>query len=211
MRKETLEAIHAGHQGTTKCRERAKACVWWPGISKDIAKVVSSCSHCEEKKPTQRSEPLIPTSLPQRPFQMVGVDLCDMKGEQYLVLIDYFSRYLEVAHFPSITSSCVVGRLKNIFAHHGVPEIMVTDNGRQFSSAEFKSFTDSWNVTHSSSSPYFPQSNGEAERGVQIAKHMLQQEDPFAALLAYRSSPTAPTGVSPAELAMGRKLRTTVP
>ena len=211
MRTEILNTIHAGHQGVTKCRERAKSCVWWPGISKDIAKLVSSCQHCEEKKPSQRSEPLNPTPLPQRPFQMIGVDLCEVKGEQYLIVMDYFSRFLEIAHLPSITTASVVGRLKNIFAHHGVPEIVVSDNGRQFSSTEFKAFTDSWHFTHVTSSPYFPQSNGEAERGVQIAKRILEQEDPFLALLSYRSTPTAPTGVSPAELAMGRKLRTTLP
>ncbi|KAL8567087.1 hypothetical protein ACOMHN_027514 [Nucella lapillus] len=101
--------------------------------------------------------------------------------------------------------------MKNIFAHHGVPETLVTDNGRQFTAAEFRTFTDSWGITHVTSSPYFAQSNGEAERAVKEAKKILAQKDPFLALLTYRSSPTTPTGVSPAELLMGRRIRNTLP
>ena len=78
-------------------------------------------------------------------------------------------------------------------------------------SSEFQNFADNWNFVHTTSSPYFPQSNGQAERAVQIAKRILQQEDPFLALLSYRTTATSPTAVSPAELAMGRKLRTTLP
>ena len=66
-------------------------------------------------------------------------------------------------------------------------------------------------VVHTTSSPYFPQSNGQAERAVQIVKRILQQEDPFLALLSCRTTATSPTAVSPAELAMGQKLRTTLP
>jgi transposase InsO family protein len=142
---------------------------------------------------------------------MVAADICEHKGSHYLVLIDYFSRYLEIAHLPKLTSACVIGKMKNIFAHNGIPELVVTDNGPQLTSAEFAKFAETWHFTHTTSSPYFPQSNGEAERGVQLAKNILKQDDPFLALLAYRDTPTAPTKKSPAELNMGRRLRTIVP
>ncbi|KAK7100951.1 hypothetical protein V1264_023812 [Littorina saxatilis] len=101
--------------------------------------------------------------------------------------------------------------MKNIFAHHGIPDVVVTDNGSQFTSTEFRNFAAAWKFTHSTSSPYFPQSNGEAERAVQEAKKILAQEGPFLALLSHRATPTTPTGTSPAELALGRKMRTTLP
>ncbi|XP_076462788.1 uncharacterized protein LOC143295111 [Babylonia areolata] len=110
-----------------------------------------------------------------------------------------------------MTTDTVISRLKNIFAHHGIPETLMSNNGRQFTSVEFQKFADKWNFTHCTSSPYFPISNGEAERAVKTAKRILDQEDPFEALLSYRATPTGPTGASPAELAMGRRLRTTLP
>ena len=153
----------------------------------------------------------MPTLLPDRAFQMVGADICEFKGDQYLIVSDCFSRYIEMAHLKNANSFCVIQSMKNIFARHGIPEKVVTDNGRQFVSSEFQNFADKWNFVHTTSSPYFPQSNGQAERAVQIAKRILQQEDPFLALLSYRTTATSPTAVSPAELAMGRKLRTTLP
>lgn len=112
-----LNRIHDGHLGITKCRERAQSTVWWPGINEDIKRRDSACQHCEERQPSQRREPLTPTQLPDRPFQKVAADICDFKGQQYLILIDYYSRYLEISHLPRITAEVVVGRMKNIFAH----------------------------------------------------------------------------------------------
>lgn len=211
MREEMLSRIHDGHLGVSKCRERAKSSIWWPSLSSEIREVVSRCDHCQRKRPAQPSEPLNPTALPERPFQMVGADLCDYKGHNYLVLVDYFSRYLEVAHMPNTTSETVVCKLKNIFARFGIPELLVTDNGPQFVSDRFHKFAKVWGFKHTTSSPHFPQSNGESERAVQEAKKALSQDDPFLALLIYRSTPVSPTGASPAELALGRRLRTTLP
>ncbi|GFS12098.1 Pol polyprotein [Elysia marginata] len=92
MRKEILEKIHEGHLGITKCKERARASVWWPQINQEIKDRVARCQHCIEKKPTQRKETLLTSELPDRPFQKVGIDICEFKKNQYLVLEDYYSR-----------------------------------------------------------------------------------------------------------------------
>jgi hypothetical protein len=211
MRDDVLKRIHEGHFGIVKCRERAMSSVWWPGLSQAIAGMVQNCQFCQQNKPSQTKEPLLPTPLPGRPFQQVAADLCEVNGQQYLVAIDYYSRYLEISFLPRITADVVISKLKNIFAHHGVPETLVTDNGRQFTSSEFQEFARQWGFHHVTTSPYYPQANGEAERAVREAKKILSQKDPFLALLAHRSSTCSSTGASPAELAMGRKLRNTLP
>ena len=151
------------------------------------------------------------TTLPKRPFQMVGADICELKGQNYLIMIDYYSRYLEILLLCRLTSQVVIAKFKSVFAHHGIPETVVTDNGRQFTSSEFQRFPTAWNFTHVTSSPYFQQSNGEAERAVQETKKILAQSDPMLALMIHRSTPTTATGYSPAELAMGRRIRSTLP
>ncbi|GFO23819.1 Pol polyprotein [Plakobranchus ocellatus] len=97
------------------------------------------------------------------------------------------------------------------FSQHGIPETVMSDNGRQFTSQEFKTFATAWNFHHITSSPHYPQANGEAERAVQTAKKILQQTDQHLALLTYRATPIPSLGKSPAELAFGRRLRTRLP
>ncbi|UYV69307.1 K02A2.6-like [Cordylochernes scorpioides] len=111
-----------------------------------------------------------------------------------------------------LTANVVARSFKSIFARHGIPETVVSDNGTQFGAArEFANFARQYGFTHVTSSPRFPQSNGMAEAGVKIAKLILKKnQDPSLGLLEYRSTPLE-NGYSPAELLMGRKLRTTLP
>ena len=104
----------------------------------------------------------------------------------------------------------MISHLKAIFTHHGIRETVVSDNGPQYSSAEFAKFAEDWGFTYITSSPKYPQSNGEAERMVQTTKNLLtKSDDPYEALLAYRATPLE-NGFSPAELCMGRRLRHTL-
>ena len=139
------------------------------------------------------------------------MDLCEYKHHQYLVISDYYSRFLEILHLPSATSAQVINKLKTVFARFGIPDEVVSDNGPQFSCAEFQEFARQLDFKHCTSSPHHPQGNGHAERAVQTAKKILKQEDPAMALMSYRSTPCSSIGFSPAELLMGRKIRTTLP
>ena len=206
-----LSEIHSGHQGVNKCVQRASQCVWWPRITKDIQVVVQNCSFCQEHKPDQRSEPMIATPLPSIPWDKIGADLCDFKGKKYLVVIDYYSRFIEICELSVSNSAAVIGKLKGIMVRFGLCSEFVSDNGPPFNSAEFAKFAKEYKFKHTFSSPYFPISNGEAERAVQTAKKILSTDDPYIALLAYRSTTHSSTGFSPAELCMGRKIRTTLP
>ena len=127
--------------GIAKCRECARQSAWWPGIGWDIKEWVASCRHWIEKRPSQIREPLLPSTLPERPCQKVGVDICEFKNSHYLVQVDYFSRYIDIAYLPGLMTAAVIGKMKNFFAQHGVPEVVVSDNGPQFSSSEFRAFS----------------------------------------------------------------------
>jgi len=210
LQSEMLNKIHEGHLGITKCRARARQSIWWPGISKHLEEKVKNCLDCS-KNQRQRAEPLVPTLLPELPWQKVGTDLFQWKKSHYLLIVDYYSRYIEISKLSQLTADAIITHTKSIFARHGIPEVVYSDNGPQFSSDAYKQFALVYQFKHVTSSPYFPQSNGEAEKAVGTIKTLLKKEgDPYLALLAYRSTPLA-VGYSPAELLMSRRLRSSVP
>ncbi|UYV66095.1 K02A2.6-like [Cordylochernes scorpioides] len=216
MKLEILDKLHAGHfEITKKKRLRARETVWWPGISEEIAETVRKCSVCIQEA-VSKHEPLISTKFPTRPSQKIGMDLFKFENKWYLVVIDYYSRFPEMIQLDRLTANVVVRSCKSIFARHGIPETVLSDNGTQFGTdREFANFARQYGFTHVTSSPRFPQSNGMAEAGVkqvsEIAKLILKKnQDPSLGLLEYRSTPLE-NGYSPAELLMGHKLRTTLP
>lgn len=211
MRSAVLDRIHDGHQGITKCLERARLGVWWPGITADVKKTVENCHHCLERRPTQRREPLIPTPLPQGPWNRIAMDLCQHKSYSYLVVSDYFSRWIEAIRLGSTTSEAVVQALKGLIKVWGFPKEIVSDNGPQFTGSAFQKFCEEYNIRHITSSPELPNSNGEAEMAVKIAKSLLDQDEPWLAFLTHRDTPIAATGCSPSQLMICRHLRTTLP
>ena len=143
---------------------------------------------------------------------MVGVDLFELNKVNYLLLVDYFSRYPEVIKLSATTSAAVINVMKSIFARHGIPQVVRSDNGPQFSAEEFTKFSNSFGFQHVTSSPRYPQSNGQVERMVQTMKKMIQKsDDPYLAIMSYRATPHPWCDLSPAELLMGRRMRTTIP
>ena len=96
LRSEMLERIHHGHLGLNKCRERYRDAIWWPTISQEVKDKVLSCSHFNKHKLSQHGEPLITTPLSELPWQKLTADLCEFKGKNFLVVVDYYSRWLEI-------------------------------------------------------------------------------------------------------------------
>ncbi|KAK7102371.1 hypothetical protein V1264_020601 [Littorina saxatilis] len=180
-----------------------------------IQKTVSSCPICIPKLPSNPKQPLRSHSIPSRPWQKVATDLFNWNSKDYLVTVDYYSRYFEVDQLHSTTSSAVIQKLSAHFARHGIPEKLVSDNGPQYSSEEFSHFATTWDFQHVTSSPGYPQSNGLAERTVQTVKNILDKAktDGHSALLSILEYRTTPVDglASPAQLLMGRQLRACLP
>ena len=173
--------------------------------------MVENCKVCLKHK-VNRPEPLSPTPFPERPWQELGMDFFQCQSLDYLIIIDYYSRFIEIAAMnKSKRGSEAVRCLKSMFSRHGIPEKVRSDNGPPFDSAEYAKFANDWGFMISTSSPKFPKSNGEAERAVQTTKSILKKgQNQAKALLAYRATPLA-CGYSPAQLLMGRNIRSTVP
>lgn len=216
MRGEMLAAVHTGHLGAEKQKRMARECMYWPNMNRDIDNMVQSCATCLKYRPAQPKESLLRTDDRQTgPWERVCMDLFQWNNKMYLIVVDSYSNYPEIAMLGSTSSKAVIQHIKSIFARHGIPRIVCSDNGPQFSAATFKIFADSYGFKHETSSPKYPKANGQAEKAVGIVKQLLSRagekgEDPYLALLAYRKAPRE-MGRSPAELLMGRRLRSNLP
>ena len=210
LRLDILDCIHRGHLGISKCRARARMSVWWPGLSVAIEDMVKACFTCAKELPEPK-EPLMPSSFPSRPWERIGMDLFEYGGRTYLIAVDYHSRWVEIKLLPTQTAKCVIAAAKELFATHGIPDTVISDNGPCFSAVLFQEFAAKYGFVHMTSSPRYPRANGEVERAVRTVKGLFKKnDDPYLALLTYRSTPLQ-TGLSPSELLMGRRLRTQLP
>ena len=210
-----LRQLHSSHPGVVRMKQLARAYVWWPNMDKDIERHVRHCATCQVNQSSPPVAPVIPIRWPSRPWSRIHVDLAGpFLNHTFLVVVDAYTKWLEVHILPSATSSATITCLRKIFATYGVPEILVSDNGSNFTSKEFETFLKQNGVIHKTSAPYHPASNGLAERAVRTFKHGIKkitkgalQDRLSRFLFAYRNIPQTTTGHSPAELMFNRHLR----
>ena len=187
--------------------------VWWPGLSVAIEDMVKACFTCAKELPENKG-PLMPSSFPSRPWERISMDLFEYGGRTYLITVDYHSRWVEIKLLPTQTAKSVIAAAKELFATHGIPDTVISDNGPCFSAVPFQEFAAKYGFVHTTSSPRCPRTNGEVERAVRAVRTvkglLKKNDDPYLALLTYRSTPLQ-TGLSPSELLMGRRLRTQLP
>ncbi|KAJ8382942.1 hypothetical protein SKAU_G00037200 [Synaphobranchus kaupii] len=217
LRENMLERIHAGHMGVEKSKNRARDLLFWPGMGKRVEAAVEACSICQERRSTKPKEPMLSHAIPERPRQVIGTDLFTWNSQDYLVIVDYYSRFVELERLYSCTSSAVTTKLKAApaMAQHGIAESVISENGACYSLGEFRHFTETWGFTHTTTSPHYPQSNGLAEKTVQTAKRILykakaENKDPYLSLLEYRNTPVDNLK-SQAQLLMSWRLRLILP
>ena len=144
---------------------------------------------------------------PSHPWQMCAMDIFTLEGINYLIYGNFYLKMILVQHLPSGQSNTVkvVSLLKEMFLEHGIPKVLYCDNGPQYASAQFTKFCTSWGITHKTSSPHYPQSNGFTEACVKSVKHELQHAKYSStnlqlALLALCATPIDAKLPSPAEL-----------
>ena len=215
--KEVLGELHVSHPGMVKMKSLARIHVWWPGVDKSIEQVVRSCESCQSVRNNPSSTLLHPWAWPDGPWKRIHVDFAGpFQGSMFMVIVDAHSKWLGVIPMATTTTEKTLEVLRSMFARYGVPEQLMSDNGPQFTSAEFDMCMKANGVKHIRTSPYHPSSNGEAERFVQTFKRSLKASKDDSGtlsvklsrfLLTYQNTPSSTTGVSPAELFMKRPLR----
>ena len=210
-----MELLHEGHQGGTRMKALAQLFVWWPGLDGDLESVVMDCDKCQSTRHSPPQAPLHPWEFPAAPWERLHADFAGpFLGQMFLLVVDAYSKWLEVVPISSATTNTTIERLRTIFATHGLPRVLVTDNGAQFTSSEFRAFKRGNGIKHVYSSPYHPATNGLAERAVQSFKEHMKRlptgtipEKLARFLFWYRLTPHSTTGVPPTELLIGRRAR----
>ena len=213
LQRKYLDKIHSGHQGIQRSLQKAREYVFWVNYTKHIKETIEKCSLCQENSAALNTEKFkYISTVPPHPWHTLGTDLFYFRKQDFLVLIDYFSKFLIVRKLPNSTSNAVVKELGLIFTEFGTPFILRSDNGPCYISQEFQFFLKDHNVKSITSSPYYHQSNGLAESMVKTSKNLieksLQLNQPWFYLLQeHRLTPISDNIPSPAEILFGCRMR----
>lgn len=220
LRERVLQEIHDGHIGIVKMKALSRTYIWWPKLDYDIEVLCQSCPGCRSVKNMPPASPVHPWRWPSNPWYRLHIDYAGpFKGAMFLIVVDAYSKWPEVFHMQSTTSAATVTVLRSLFARQGIPHELVSDNGPQFCSEEFKVFMKANAIRHITSAPFHPRTNGQAERFVQSFKNAVkasasnnnnvslnQTINKF--LCKYRITPHSTTNESPSMLLYGRNIRT---
>lgn len=212
LRKLIVNSLHETHIGMTKMYLKARNFYYWPGMKSYIENFASACHVCLKFSKSKCKEPMLSHTIPDLPFMKIALDIAELQGQNYLIIYDYYSRWLELCKLRDKTADSVIVELKKVFSQFGIPQQTVSDNN-PFNSYIFKNFAKAWGFEAITSSPNYPKGNGLAEKGVEVAKQMLKKSkftktDIELYLLNYRNTPIAGLNYSPAQLLMSRELRT---
>ncbi|XP_008486095.1 uncharacterized protein K02A2.6-like [Diaphorina citri] len=217
LQREVLKELHVGHVGIVKMKSLARNFCYWKNIDKDIESIAKGCKVCclkQNEAPMERSHSWEP---PTKPWQRLHIDFAGpMSGYYYFVIVDAHSKWVDVIPTKTTTSQWCIKQLRNLFCNFGFPEVLVSDNGPQFTSKVFKDFLEGNGVTHKTSAPFHPSTNGQAERYVQTIKKLLNcmhdekgdvEYKLSQILIQLRKVPNA-DGKSPYDLMFQREVRT---
>ena len=224
FREKILEAAHEGHPGRNKMINRLRDKVWWPNMTKNAEDKLNACFPCALVAKPDFPTPLKMRKLPDRPWKDLATDFTDATdfGKKLLVVVDYYTRYVEIKIQSSECAAETIESFQQIFPLFGYPETITCDNGPPFSSKEFKTYCDSYAIRIFHTIPEWPQANGLVERqnrGIKKNLQISKQQNPkewkkrllVDYLTMYRSTAQDTTGVSPFEMMFGRKMRNKIP
>ena len=217
MREDILKQIDEGHLGLNKCQMRVKETVYWPGLNDQLENLILNCQLClKYSKSKNKSTP--PTALghevPTVPWSKVATDIFHYESQRYLLIVDYTSRFPIVRRLKSMSAQNITEHFKSIFSEYGWPDTLVSHNGPCYVAEMFTNLMKEYAVNHITSSPHYPQSNGLAEKFVQIMKNLFYKVNEEGVdinkyLMIYRNTPLASTSKSPMQMLQQRSATAT--
>ena len=176
-RAQILALLHDGHPGISKMKGLARSYVWWPNIDADLETQVKQCNQCQLNCPSLPAVPMHPWERPDHPWDRVHVDYTGpFMGQMFLVVIEAYSKWIEIEMVKSATAQNTIEHLHMMFARFGLPKVLVTDNETCFTSSDFSEFTSRNGIGYLRIAPYHPSSNGQAERAVQTFKLGIKKQ-----------------------------------
>jgi transposase InsO family protein len=223
LRGSVLSLLHDQHPGMTRMKMLARSYVWWPNMDSEIEQHVRTCETCQQVQKAAPAVPLHPWPVTERNWQRIHMDFAKKDGHVFFIIIDSYSKWVEVFIMGSTTAEKTIAKLRTLFSSYGMPEVVVSDNGPPYQSEELKTFFRNNGIKFLNIPPGHAQSNGAAERAVQVLKTSLLKQlfsdklknsartmqhhlDCF--LIAYRNTPSTVTEKSPADLFLNRRPRT---
>lgn len=222
LRQRVLNTAHDGHPGVNMMKSHLRTAVWWPKLDADVESFVKHCRGCTIASAPDVPEPLIRKGLPVGPWEDIAVDFLGPlpEGQYLLVIVDCYSRYLEVCEMVCIDTKNTIDSLRKVFSRFGIPTLIKADNGPQFVSQEFKTFCELYGIRLVNTIPYWPQMNGQVERQnrsilkrLRIAHELGKdwREELQNYLLVYHATNHTITGQAPSTLMLGRRIKSKLP
>jgi transposase InsO family protein len=207
-----LQELHIGHPGATTMMARAKQLFFWQHMHQDVVQYSEQCGMCALHRPRQPSEPLRPRDMPTRPGETIAADFFQIGAKRFLALYDVFSQFPFLWPVRAESASELLQACRAFFQFTGCPRQFWSDQGGAFDSQAFRMFAQSIGMRVCYSSAEYPQSNGAAESAVKILKRLRQvsasENELFRALLYLQNSAKRRHIASPAQIFLGRSLRT---
>ena len=217
LRSKVLAELHSAHFGTTRLKSLARGYVWWERIDKDIEELVRNCASCQSTRPNPVKVTTHCWEPPKQPFERVHVDFAGpFMGTYFIVFVDAYSKWPVVKILRDITTATTINACREFFTTYGIPCVLVSDHGVQFTSGEFQKFLRLNGVFHKMGAPYHPSTNGQAERFIQTFKNKMKalrcdkvgmHKELCNILLNYRKTIHPTTGKSPSMMLFNRQIR----
>ena len=222
LRRSVLRLAREGHIDVVKCKVKLRCKVWWPHIDSETSSFISECHLWQTTLGHHQPVLMMPIPIPESPWLSVAADLCCPfpTEETLLILVDYYSLFPFAEILKSTTYATIISKLFKIFSVHGLPEALTSDNGGQFKSNEIEYFLKINGITHTRTTPLWPQANGQVERINRVIKKAIQsainegrnwQHELDIFLLSYRNTPHCTTGEPPSFLLFSRTVRDKLP
>ena len=171
-----LTELHEGHIGMSRMKSLARSIFWWPNLDKNIESLSRNCHTCLNMRSQPTESPLHSWKWPSRIWERVHADFAELDGQHFFLLVDVYSKWMEVYPMRTTTTSAMIDVLRHIFATHGLREHFVSDNGPQFISAQLAEFFKKNGVNHIRVPRYHPSSNGAASSNLEAESEGIQGE-----------------------------------